>query len=422
MAGISSGRRVRLTQENVEAATPGERERHIWDSGVSGFALRLRPPSASNPQGVKTFVFVYRWPAGRAGKKQRISLKANTVAAARKAAAGLYAKVNAGIDPREEKRAQQAAAKATGNTLSVLADTFIERYAKPRNRSWKETQRIFDRYVKPTLGNKPVASIRRIDIAELLDGIVKNNGAVQADRVLAAVRKLFRWHATRDDTFNSPIVPGMARTRPKDIARKRVLTDDEIRRIWKATETTPGPYGALVRFVFLTATRREESSLAIWSEIDGDLFAVPAERSKSKQAHFVPLSKLARDVLASLPRFESDGKPSPWVFSYGGRKAFNSHSEAKAALDKASGVKGWVLHDLRRTARTLMSRAGIPSEHAERVLGHTIPGVEGVYDRYSYLPEKRHALNALATEITNIINPPGSKVVPIRSKRKGGGK
>lgn len=418
---MAAPKRMRLTVESVRAAKAGRSERHVWDSVVSGFALRLRPPSGSNPQGVKSFVFVYRWPAGRLGKKQRLTIGPAdqwALADARNQADRYASDVRQGRDPRAEARERKAAAAVTENTFGRVADQFLEKHSS-QNRSHAETKRILEKYVLPKWGSRTIASLRRLDVVELLDGVADNNGLVQADRVLAAIRKLFHWFEARDDAFRSPVVKGMARTKPKERKRKRVLTDDEIRKVWAAAEAMPGPYGKLVQFLFLTATRREESGRAQWSEIDSDLFVIPAERIKVKVPHFVPLSKAALAVLASLPRFQINDRPAPWLFTYDGRKAFNSHSEAKAALDKASGVTDWVLHDVRRTARTLMSRAGVRSEIAERVLGHVMGGVEETYDRHSYLAEKRHALDALAAEIGRILSPPASKVLPMRTKRKG---
>lgn len=415
-----AGKRVRLTVENVKAAAPGDRELHVWDSVVAGFALRLRPPSPSHPKGAKSFVYVYRWPKGRGGKKQRVTLGPAdqwAVGDARTQADAYASEVRQGRDPRAAIQAQKAAVDPA-NTFGRIAGQFLEKHSA-NNRSHSETERIFNVYVLPRWKRKSIADIRRIDVVTLLDAVADNNGLVMADRVLAAVRKLFNWYAVRDDSFRTPIVKGMNRTRPKDRRRKRALTDDEIRKIWKASEQMRGPYGALVRFAFLTAARREEISQASRPEIEGDLWVIPGERTKNAQPHFLPLSQAAQDVVASLPIYQIDGKPSPWLFTYDGRKHFNSHSEAKAEMDKLSGVENWVLHDVRRTSRTLLSRAGIQSEIAERILNHSQGDLEETYNRHSFLPEKRHAMNALASELDRIVNPHAVKVIPLRRKRKG---
>ena len=106
-------------------------------------------------------------------------------------------------------------------------------------------------------------------------------------------------------------------------------------------------------------------------------------------------------MLAKLPRIGKAG----YVFTTSGRSGLGGFSKFKRKLDKLSGVSGWTLHDLRRTARSLMSRAGMPSDHAEHCLGHVVPGVRGVYDRHEYLEEMRSAYEALAALIERIVNP-----------------
>ena len=121
-------------------------------------------------------------------------------------------------------------------------------------------------------------------------------------------------------------------------------------------------------------------------------------------------------------------KQRPFVFSTtGGEKPFSGYSKAKALLDKKIGalrtktgahpMPAWSLHDLRRTARSLMSRASVPSDHAERVLGHVITGVRSVYDRHKYEEEKSDALQKLAAMIDRILSPPPSNVAPLGVRR-----
>src|SRR6185436_2182250 len=130
------------------------------------------------------------------------------------------------------------------------------------------------------------------------------------------------------------------------------------------------------------------------------------EKREKGNAGELVLPKAALNVL---------DKPSEGlVFPGRGGKQISGWSVYKARLDKASGVSGWVLHDLRRTARSLMSRAGVRPDIAERVLGHARHGVEGVYDRHAYRDEKAHALNALASVIESILDPKADNVVALR--------
>ena len=102
-----------------------------------------------------------------------------------------------------------------------------------------------------------------------------------------------------------------------------------------------------------------------------------------------------------------------FVFTKDGRRPIAGFSKGKAAFDAQCGIKDWTLHDLRRTARSLMSRAGVPSDHAERCLGHVMSGMRGVYDRHQYEREKLHAFEALASLIESIVNPKPN-VTPLR--------
>jgi integrase len=111
------------------------------------------------------------------------------------------------------------------------------------------------------------------------------------------------------------------------------------------------------------------------AELDGADWLIPASRVKNKQDHLVPLSKAALDILAKLPLV---GRPDGFVFTSTGARAFRDFAKCKTGPQKRSGTSGWSLHDLRRTARSLMSRAGVDSDHAERALGHIIGGVRGV--------------------------------------------
>jgi integrase len=262
----------------------------------------------------------------------------------------------------------------------------------------------------------------------MLDDIADESGPVMADRTLAYVRKAFNWHATRDDDFSPPIVKGMSRTKPKERNGKRVLADDEIRDLWAALATISEPacYPAFVKCLLLTATRRNESADMSVTELDGDLWTVPADRYKTKMDHVVPLSAAAAELIRGQAPKKSS-KNAHFVFSTtDGAKPFSGFSKAKTQLDKAisnireregrAPLENWTLHDLRRTARSLMSRAKVPTDHAERALGHVMGGVRETYDRHEYLDEKRAAFEALAALVLRILNP-AANVEELASRR-----
>jgi integrase len=186
----------------------------------------------------------------------------------------------------------------------------------------------------------------------------------------------------------------MRRASSKERARSRTLNDDELRAVWKAT--AQGTFGALVRFLLLTSARRSEASEMTWGELEGSTWALPATRDKVSVGIVRPLSKAAYAILKALPRngayvFAADGAP------------MTGFSSRKKQLDAESGVTGWTIHDLRRTARSLMSRAAVPSDHAELCLGHALPGIRATYDRHSYHAEKAAALQALAEQVMGIV-------------------
>jgi integrase len=213
---------------------------------------------------------------------------------------------------------------------------------------------------------------------------------------LAYISKLMNWHASRHDDFRSPIVRDMGRVKPKERERKRILNDDELRAVWKVAEASTEPFGRMVRFILLTSARRTEAAAMAWNELNAD-WTLPAARNKAKVDLVRPLSKEARAVLPA----KVDG--CAFVFTTDGATPLSGFSKFKLAFDKACGVTDWTLHDLRRTARSLMSKAHVPADRAERCVGHVIGGVRGVYDKYEYLEEKRDAFNRLTALINSIV-------------------
>src|SRR5262249_339632 len=171
-----------------------------------------------------------------------------------------------------------------------------------------------------------------------------------------------------------------------------------------------GPFAALVRFLLLTGARRAEAAGMTWNEIDGENWTLPARRNKTNLDLVRPLSTAALAVI------EGQRRDCPFVFSRGER-AIPSFSRDKMVFDAAVGVSNWRVHDLRRTARSLLSRAGVAADIGERCLGHALPGVRGTYDRHSYLPEMTRAYDALAALIERIANPPKGNVTPLRKKK-----
>ncbi|MBP1065310.1 integrase [Bradyrhizobium japonicum] len=407
----------KITTTAVDRLKPGQR---IADKEIRGFIVRRLDSGAAS--------YAYRYRVKGTNEQRLISLGLHgtiTTEQARTLAKKRAGEVADGKDPKGEREETRAKAKleklADINTVDAILDKFETRHSS-KLRSGDQIKSSFARHVRPRIGSKSIYDLKRRDIVEMLDAIEDDSGPVMADRVLAHVRKAFNWWMVQDEDFKSPIVRGMARTKPKERARKRILADDEIRDIWAALDqmTEPACYPAYVRSLLLTMTRRNEASDCHSDEIDGDLWIIPGGRYKNKQDHVIPLSGAARKILP-------DGKG--FLFSTtDGKKAFSGFSKAKAELDRLiakvrkaarkPAMPRWTLHDLRRTGRTLMSRAGVLDDHAERAMGHMIQGVRGTYDRYEYLDEKRRAFEALAGLVALILDPPADNVVPMERAAK----
>jgi integrase len=381
--------------------------RHISDLGVKALkprAARYEKPIGNGlyvvvqPSGVKSFALRYRF----AGKTRKLTMPGGlSLAAARKAAADALYKVDQGRDPavaRQQQKAQQQLANA--DTFGAVAAEYLRREGKTL-RSVERRRSTLDRLVIPVLGDRPIGEIKRSEIVRLLDQVEETSGPSSADDCLAFIRKICNWHATRSDDFRSPIIRGMARTKPAERARSRILNDDELRAVWNTAASQPGAFPALLQFLLLTAGRRNECRNMVWVEIDGADWTLPAARNKTKVDLVRPLSDAALALLKRVPRIDA----GPFVFTTTGRRPIGGLERYKKRFDEACGVTGWTLHDLRRTARSLMSRAGISPDHAERCLGHIIGGVRGVYDRHEYHAEKLQAYEALAALIERIVHP-----------------
>ncbi|MDZ4867352.1 MAG: site-specific integrase [Alphaproteobacteria bacterium] len=406
--------KAKINKKSVDGLRAGET---IFDTELRGFMVRARGSS-------KSFAVKY----SVAGRQRIFTLgrygdltpeQARTAAQDALNRANKARHDNNASDPQAEREAARVAPK---NLVSEICQEFVERHAK-RNRSWRETDRILKRHILSVWGRRPIETIRRSDVVTLLDQIEDESGAAMATAVLAQVRKMLNWHATRDDRYVSPIVKGMGRVSPTAQKRTRVLSDNEIRVMWSALDSMEAPFPQIVRALLLTAQRRDEvASMRPEYELKDDLWVIPAGRFKNGRAQTVPLSPFALQQLTDLRSVSEMGE---FAFTTTGDRPFSGFSKCKARLDVGMEVilrdqltdedsqrhaqpalEPWRLHDLRRTAKTLMARVGVPREISERVLGHVIPGVEGTYDRHDYLKEKRYALNALALEICRIIQKP----------------
>jgi integrase len=334
-----------------------------------------------------------------------------SLAAARELATKALRQARSGSDPCAAKqRARQQERAAESDTLAAVAAEYLRREG-PKLRTLNQRKSDLDLLCASVLGRLPVAEIKRGQYTHQLDHIADHNGPVRADRVLSATKTLLAWHSSRCD-FISPLGRGGRRTSAQDRARSRILSDEELRAVWTAAEQDNG-FGAFVRFVLLTATRRNEAAALRRCELDGTVWTIPGARYKTAKDVALPLSKAAQAIITARPVLGG----GDYVFGTNGARALGDFTARKAAFDEACGVRGWVIHDLRRTSRTLLSRAGVLPDHAERCLGHAIGGVRGTYDRFQFIDEKARAFEALSRQIELIVRPVDT-VVPIAGRRK----
>ena len=190
-----------------------------------------------------------------------------------------------------------------------------------------------------------------------------------ADHVLAYLRRVMTWHASRSDDFRSPDRAGHGTRRPSQRRRQRVLSDAEIGAVSRAAEASPSAFGYLVQFLLLSATRRAEAAAIRRSEVVGKDWIIPQERYKTGLELVIPLSPAAKGALAAVPKIGKSG----FVFTTDGKRPIGGFSKFKRAFDAKvlaelrkqnsdAELPRWTLHDLRRTARSLMP----PRRRAQR--------------------------------------------------------
>jgi integrase len=223
-----------------------------------------------------------------------------------------------------------------------------------------------------------------------------------AHALFATTRRLFAWAIHQGDwgIEHSPTdqLKAQALIGPRKI-RERVLTDTEINALWHAE--LGYPMQPLLRMMLLTGQRKSEVAKATWGELDLDkkLWVIPSGRMKADAAHAVPLSDGVLDLLTGLPRLER----GDYLFSFTfGATPANSFQRTKARL----GYPTFVFHDVRRTVRTRLSAIPNVSDLVrELVIGHSRPGLHKIYDLYSYLDEKRFALDEWDRRLRQIVGP-----------------
>jgi integrase len=259
------------------------------------------------------------------------------------------AEIASGGDPLARLQKERNAGKTT---VKAICEEYF-RASAGKLRSLDQRHATLERLVYGQIGGIQVDDLKWSRIRTMLHAIDKERGSAMADTVKAILSRIFHWHENNSDDFKSPIVKGERFNEAK--ARDRTLSDAELQAVWRAAENYEGPWGYFVQFLLLTACRRNEAARMTWNEVAGDEWVIPDARYKTKNDVVLPLSKKAQAVLAALPRIEGGRYP----FSGDGKRPIGGFSRFKREFDRISGITGWRLHDLRRTARSLLSRAGV---------------------------------------------------------------
>jgi integrase len=360
------------------------------------------------PVGPGAYTVITRDPYGKQRWVKIGSTAEMGIGAARKVAREVIARIERGDTPFPPVPTQP-------DSVEAVCRNWLERHVeKNKLRTGGEIRRVVQTYILPHWASRNFVDIRRGDIATLLDHIEDRHGAHTADAALAVLRSLATWVQSRDDSYVPPFTKGMRRVPKQNRKRSRWLNDDELRAVWRAASAKDaGAFGSLIRLLLLTGQRRDKLLTLRWGDIapDGTWTIRTAAREKGNPGSLV-LPQAALAIIRAMPRFA--GNPHVFAGTGNGHKVFSQ--SYKVGFDKRCGVHGWRLHDLRRSARSLMSRAGIRPDIAERALGHAVGTIEATYDRHHYRDEMADALRRLAALIDHIVNPPeGGNVVPFES-------
>jgi integrase len=422
-----------LTARSVENLKPNSTKRlELPDAVLPGLYLVIQP------SGAKSWAVRYRY----GGKTRKLTLgpyPALDLAVARERGRHAIQTLALGHDPGREKAEANRRARdkvPERDQVSAVVENFIERHAKrnTKERSAEEAERIFRKHVLPAWGQARVQEITRGDVLGLLDQLVDSGRPVLANRTLAHVRKFFNWCLDRSILEASPCARIAAPSVEK--SRDRVLSDAELRLVWKAAKGVGPPFGPFVQLLVLTGQRRDEVAGMCWSELNAEATAwtIPGERTKNSETHNVPLTDAAQAVLNGIPRLAG----SDLVFTTTGTTPISGYSNAKERLDSTmlkiaseevsangspqnSAIPPWRLHDIRRTAASGMARLGTPVHVIEAILNHRsgqVSGVAAIYNRHNYFPEKRKALEAWADFVAALVtDQPARNVIALLHRR-----
>jgi len=379
--------KYRFTDKRLQSIAPPKNGRlEFTDAVCPNLQIRV------SYTGTKTFSAVIRVN----GRQQRRTIgryPAWSLAKAREQALKLVRDGDAGVDPRAV-----AAALAEAPLLKELISAYVDRHLKPNIRSWRNIEANLRHARLRPLQTRIASSITKREVISVIDQVVADGAPHGAANLLKNLKMAFNWAVGRDMVPHNPcdrIKPPIRTTE-----RDRVLSDAEIVMVWRGMGQLPPPYGAMFRSFLLTGQRRSEVATMRWRDIEGDIWTIPREVVKKDRAHAVPLSEPMAEILKTLPYFGEDA----FVFTTdGGESPSSNFAKTKRALDRLSGVKGWTIHDLRRTVRSKLAELGVSREVARKIVNHEDSKVDRIYNRHEFLSEKREALQRWAEHLDLVV-------------------
>ena len=392
---------IKLNDKTIKAAKAGAKVREVTIAGHPNLVVNIYPASARCPAGTKTFTYRYRKKSGI----RRVAIgvyPAMSLQEVRERYLEHNRALARGDDPQQEIKRQE---EGSGNvTCQAFAETYMARWAIPRKRTHAEDRRMLDKDVIPCIGSMRMVDVTRADIVAVIDRISKRGAPISANRTLALLKRFFGFAIERGVLEHSPCAH--ARAPAKENQRDRVLNPEEISAFVSALDQSnlSLAVNAVLRFLLVSGQRLGEVVSMEWEDIDlaNRVWSLPAERSKNGRGHRIPLS--ARAVLI-LRELQASGNSGGWVFANtkGHHVRADSITQALSRLTKQFDLDHFTPHDLRRTAATQISGMGVDRATLVRILNHTDHSTTAIYDRYSYEPEVRQALEKWSTKLDQIL-------------------
>jgi integrase len=369
-------RSKRLNDDGVaKLKTPSKRVT-IPDPECRGHYVRV------TPKGHKTFWAIARDPNGKQIWKLIGDADSTKIEDARDKARKIIRAIRAAVGGEIAKES---------SFEGVALDWFERHVVKKGLRTESKISGVLKKYIIPPFAGMEFVDVRRKHITTLLDDIEDKHGLRQSDVALTILSSICGWYAKRDEDYASPIIRGMKRYSNKEHARERVLSDGELRTLWQAD----GVFGNFTKLALLTGQRREKLLTMRYDDVRNGVWYIRSEAREKGNGEELRLPTVALEILESQKAI----CPGPRVFDLPITRLRN----LKLRFDRRHKMQAWWIHDLRRTARTLMAASGVPDVVAELVLGHVQRGVQAVYNRHAYFEEKGDALDKLAARITETI-------------------